>query len=36
MNTSSIVIAVCKPTDLTGPMTPGQEPDGGSTVLAFT
>ena len=29
---SNIAIVVCKPTDLTGLMTPGPEPDGGSTV----
>ena len=32
-NTDSVV---CKPTDLTGLMTPGPEPDGGSPVLAWT
>ena len=33
---SNIVIVVCKPTDLTGMMTPGCEPGGGSPVLAWT
>ena len=31
IKTSNIAIVVCKPTDLTGPMTPGHEPGGGVT-----
>ena len=31
MRTSNIVIVECKPTDLTGLMTPGPEPNGGVT-----
>ena len=36
MKISNIVIVVCKPSDLTGLMTLGLEPDGGSPVLAWT
>ena len=36
MRMSNIAIVVCKPTDLTGLMTTGPEPDGGSPVLALT
>ena len=32
----SNVVLLYKPTDLTGVMTPGPEPDGGSPVLAWT